>query len=128
MAKGVRCEVVVQEKERMRATNSASSAFHGETDSHACLLIVTLLCLGTRLCNSGVRFYQFHSGSLHERWGTFQGAELDMNGVFIDIILTPPKAGIVQISPQKELSHHIRRIDGTARRLTLHFFSHWTKK
>jgi hypothetical protein len=64
------------------------------------------LQLGRSICTS------FHSGSLHERWSTLQGTELDMNAVFFDIILTPSKAGIVQISPQKELSHHIRRIDG----------------
>jgi hypothetical protein len=45
-----------------------------------------------------------------ERWSTLQGAEFYMNAVFFDIILTPPKTGIVQISPQKELSHNIRRL------------------
>ena len=91
----------------------------------ACLLILTLLCVSSLQAglNSCLRhsprrgfatrafdFASFHSGSVHERWSTLQGAELHMNAVFFDIILTPPKAGIVQISPRKELSHNIRRL------------------
>lgn len=109
MARGVRWWY--RRKREYAPPTQRVAAFHGETDSHACLLILAfLLCrvnlscqLLTRLGpSSGVQFFiSFHSGSLHERWSTPQGAQLDMNAIFIDIIRTLSKACIVQISPPK---------------------------
>jgi hypothetical protein len=87
------CEVMVQEKERMQRHQLCEIRHFtvkpiptplAYSSSLFCISFTSASALArVRLCKLGVQFTSFHSGSIHGRWRTLQGAELDMNVVFL---------------------------------------------